>query len=67
MEASRLSVLWAWPCIPHICSLGCLPPSPALSQLASVVSGANGEPGGGLELSRSESTNLRSGEGPGRG
>lgn len=37
---------WAWPCIPHICSLGCLPPSPALSQLTSVVPGASGEPGG---------------------
>lgn len=45
LEASRLSPLWAWPCIPHICSLSCLPPSPALSQLALVVPGANGEPG----------------------
>ncbi|EDL06145.1 mCG140975, partial [Mus musculus] len=53
LEASRLSPLWARPCVPHICSLGCLPPSPALSQLALECQ----EPTGslrGLELSRSE-------------
>lgn len=62
LEASRLSPLWARPCIPHVCSLGCLPPSLALSQLALEYQ----EPTGslrGLELSGSESTNLRRGTG----
>lgn len=60
LEASRLSPLWARPCIPHICSLGCLPPSPALSQLALECQEPT-ESLRGLELSRSESTNLRRG------